>query len=324
MPPGRKNGNDIDADSILEAEKIKLQPVKESDMNVEDPEEDVDDPTSSTEPSNLTSKKDKSAEETDPNKIMHKCIMNHCSEIKGSSHKQSCTNKKPLKVPVSGLLQHYFLHYREQGFWNTLCPKTNPEDHQRIEHYRCNICNQKFRVKEKGDPEPQRQSFLYHYAIAHGKIIDAIREDLDLDGGKIEEVFEILKKYNPDMRKFFNEGTETSFDKEPFSIGEQCEWKIRQMQSGAAPTPQRYIRAMEEPLKCPFQDRSDCKDMSNNRNVGTLKLHLFYHYLDFWKVSVPEINGTEYKCDECGKKIKCFKSKCIANNNHLSPSDTTQ
>ena len=28
----------------------------------------------------------------------------------------------------------------------------------------------------------------------------AIREDLDLDGGKIEEVFEILKKYNPDMR----------------------------------------------------------------------------------------------------------------------------
>ena len=31
--------------------------------------------------------RDKSAEETDPNKIMHKCIMNHCSEIKGSSHK---------------------------------------------------------------------------------------------------------------------------------------------------------------------------------------------------------------------------------------------
>ena len=33
------------------------------------------------------------------------------------------------------------LHYREQGFWNTLCPKTNPEDHQRIEHYRLGLAN---------------------------------------------------------------------------------------------------------------------------------------------------------------------------------------
>lgn len=315
MPARRKAArkrkrDDIDADSILEAEQIKLQPVKDSELNAEDPEEDIDDPSTAPAPAQNSEK----PKETNPDKIMYTCIMNQCSEVKGTSVKQSCTFKKPIETPVSGILSHYYLHYRAQGHWDKICPPTNPDDLQRIESYQCSLCGQKFRCNKsdtKSDPEPARMSFLYHYAIFHGKMIDAIREDPDLDPAQIEAVLKTLQTYLPDVRKFITEGTGTPFDKEPFTIGEQCEWKLKQMQSGAIPTPPSYVRAMEDSFKCPFADRSDCKDLCNNRNPGTLKLHLFYHFLDFWKTSVPEFDGTESKCNDCGKRLNALNPSAL-------------
>jgi hypothetical protein len=305
-----KSNDQDDADSILEAKEILLDPVKDSEVGVEDPEEDVDDPGSTNKPAtavgtNIVQNNSGNVKkiEKPPHKIMHTCIMNKCSDVKGPTANKSCTKKRPLEIPVTEILSHYFLHYREQGHWSKVVPPTKPEDKLRIESFSCNLCSQRFRCnREKSDPEPARASFLYHYAIHHGKIINTIQEDPDLDPEKAEEVIKIIYKYNPDSRNFIDKGTETSFDKEPFTIHEHCEWKLKQMQNGTIPIPHNYPRSMEAPLKCPFGDRDDCKDKSNI-GANNLKLHLFHHYLDFWKERVPELTGTEYKCQECGKRL---------------------
>eukprot|EP00088_Acartia_fossae_P038642 TRINITY_DN4008_c0_g1_i15.p1 TRINITY_DN4008_c0_g1~~TRINITY_DN4008_c0_g1_i15.p1 ORF type:complete len:543 (-),score=117.81 TRINITY_DN4008_c0_g1_i15:196-1824(-) len=290
-------------DSILEADKIILQPVK----NQEDPEEDVDDPGPPPEvarderTSNGVEDQDEPTPE-DIEKIKHKCLMTS-SEIKGPAIKTPCLKDKPLVMPFKDILQHYFMHYRIEGQWSKLVPPTNHEDRGRIESYQCNICKSRFRANRKEEnPEPARSSLIYHLCMQHGKLIDTIREDANLEPEKIESLLNILYKYDSDVRKFIINGADKCSKDELFSINENCEWRIKNMQ---APSRVSFNR---DKFTCPFNELKDCKEYDNGQ---ALKMHLFQHYRAFWQDTVPQFTKSDAKCTICQKRQTALNPEAL-------------
>jgi len=280
-------------DAILEAKEVAVQPVKNN--AAIDPEEDPDDP-----------KKDDGNELTekpvDISKIRHTCQMPEVIEL--TRNGSLCTIRTPHKMSVNEIIPHYYQHYTERGVWDKIIPPTTEEDKVRIESFKCKICNQRFKASNKmNDPEPARKSFMYHWAVVHGKIIDEIQKDKEFDG---ETVLELLDKYVPDFRKFIQEGTESAFDTEPYTINNYHDYTLKKMvmEDGDKILP---IYNQKVYLKCPFSDLDDCKTLERNTNRDALRIHLYEHYLPYWDLRVPKYadGTTEIKCkvEGCGKKI---------------------
>ena len=59
-------------------------------------------------------------------------------------------------------------------------------------------------------------------------------------------------------------------------------------------------RAVKQLIKCP-----KCSKYDRNKDPENLKLHIFHHYLDYWKDKIPVIEGKETSCEQCShvKKI---------------------
>ena len=133
---------------------------------------------------------------------------------------------------------------------------------------------------------PARGSFLCHWATEHGKVLEAMRNDNMVD---MTPVISLINQHDERMRKFLTEGTKTIHDKNPVKVLESLTWRI---QKDSSRTPNR--RKTKSILKCP-----KCSAFDKNRDPNNLKLHMFHHYLDYWRESVPVLERRETVCEQC-------------------------
>jgi len=196
-----------------------------------------------------------------------------------------CGETSPCQIPYPKVKLHYLMHYMSRGMWNHIVPKPSQEENMRIIAYICNICGKTFNNKIKKIFEGWK-GFLCHYAIQHGKLIDAMKKESDVD---MLEVLDIVKEEDSAMKNFIDNGTDTAADDCPFKI---CMDK--------------YVtkKPIKEKLKCPH-----CGDMDNNKDINNLKLHIIHHYHHYWDGKLPEITRKDINCN------KCYPSRRIAGAN---------
>ena len=133
---------------------------------------------------------------------------------------------------------------------------------------------------------PARGSFICHWAKDHGKVIDAMKSDTKVN---MTEVLSLLGGQDERMRGFIEQGTSTGYDKSPVKIlklstGSQSNTKVQQN---------------KELIKCP-----KCSKFDKNKCKNSLKLHLFHHYLDFWKDKIPQFSSKSTLCEQCSPPKK--------------------
>jgi len=264
--------------------------------------------------------------EGQPGHEYHVCRMSSISQLKDCSASKRCVQGAPLKVKLADIADHYYHHYRDRNYWDKFVSPITEEDrrNKKWESFQCKLCDTKFKViygTNPPDPDSRRYSFCYHFAFYHGKLIDAMQEDKEID---MEPVLEILKKYHSAFRKFIEEGTDEKYSDKPGNkpciARESCEWKMRygsnskQIGGGGqvppsisiANNPVRFFNANIHRVSswaCPFNDRPDCKNAAHEKTATSLKIHLYNHYFDFWSDIVPEMTSKKVKCQDCGKPV---------------------
>ena len=67
-----------------------------------------------------------------------------------------------------------------------------------------------------------RGSFICHLATEHGKLLDVMRNDKEVD---MTEVIDFLGANDNAFKKFIDEGTVTPFDDDLFIMRESIYWK---------------------------------------------------------------------------------------------------
>jgi len=184
---------------------------------------------------------------------------------------------------------HYVIHYIKRGVWDCLVPELLETDKPRIDGFQCNICQKKFRNNHSKEEYPARGSFICHFATEHGKIIDAMRND---DLVNMKPVLDILENSDDRLGKFVRNGTVTPHDTDPVKVVESITWRIQQ--DGFNIQAQNRGRPFKTIIKCP-----KCNEFDKNKDQNNLKLHIFHHYLDFWKDKVPVMTKKETVCDRC-------------------------
>ena len=134
---------------------------------------------------------------------------------------------------------------------------------------------------------PARGSFICHWARDHGKLIDAMKSDREVD---MTQVMSLLSSQDERMRGFIEKGTRTGCDRKPV--------KILKVSKGSKTN--TNAQQIKELIKCP-----KCSKFDKNRCKNSLKLHLFHHYLEFWKEKVPQFSSKSTLCEQCSppKKI---------------------
>jgi len=242
--------------------------------------------------------------------------MSVVAPLPSNNASERCVSGAPLKVKLKEIPKHYYMHYRERKHWDNdkcIAPITEEEiKFKRYESFQCKICDAKFRVRDD-NPNQARSSFIYHFAIGDGKIVDAMMEDPIVD---MEPVLDILQKHNvANLRQFIPNGTTVTYSGGPCIARDSCDWKIRdQKENGgkggsATSKTNNMVRLYNvtknrvNPLACPFNDLDDCKKYVHEKKPEDLKLHLFKHYIGYWKTIVPEMSRTEVKCKDCARKI---------------------
>ena len=128
---------------------------------------------------------------------------------------------------------------------------------------------------------PARGSIICHWATEHGKVIEAMKADKEVD---MSQVLSLLKSQDERMRGFIERGTKTGCDRNPVKI-------LKSLNGGNLNANSQQQRIL---IKCP-----KCSKLDKNRCKNSLKLHLFHHYLDFWKEKVPQIESKSTICEQC-------------------------
>ena len=203
-----------------------------------------------------------------------------------------CTKNHPALVTHEKMCLHYVIHYIKRGYWQNIIPELTERDKQRIEAFQCNVCKKKFRNNHAKGEYPGRGSFICHWATEHGKLVEAMKTDPDIDMSQVMKVFE---KHDERVGDFIRNGTKTKFDKNPVKEIESITWRIQQGDKNKT----SQVKPIKQVIKCP-----KCSDCDRNKDVNNLKLHIFHHYLDFWKDKIPEIEGKEIYCDQCSPEKK--------------------
>ena len=114
-----------------------------------------------------------------------------------------------------------------------------------------------------------------------------MKSDREVD---MTEVMSLLGSQDERMRGFIEQGTRTGCDRKPVKI-------LKVSKEGKTITNAKQIKEL---MKCP-----KCSKFDKNRCKNSLKLHLFHHYLEFWKEKVPQFSSTSTLCEQCSppKKI---------------------
>ena len=95
----------------------------------------------------------------------------------------ACKPGKPAFLPVDKLKLHYVVHYMLRGTWSEIVPEE--EDESRIEAYKCNICQKRFKNNYEKKEFPARGSIICHIATDHGRLIDAMKKDDKVDMSEV-------------------------------------------------------------------------------------------------------------------------------------------
>ena len=66
-----------------------------------------------------------------------------------------------------------------RGTWSDIVPEE--VDEGRVEAYKCNICQKKFKNNYDKKEFPARGSVICHIATDHGRLIEAMKNDSEID-----------------------------------------------------------------------------------------------------------------------------------------------
>ena len=86
-----------------------------------------------------------------------------------------CIPGNPAFLPIEKLKLHYVAHYMLRGTWSDIVPEE--VDEGRVEAYKCNICQKRFKNYYEKKEFPARGSVICHIATDHGKLTDAMKND---------------------------------------------------------------------------------------------------------------------------------------------------
>jgi len=118
----------------------------------------------------------------------HQCVMSKVNEINIVT--ELCTAESPATINYDKMCLHYVIHYIKRGTWDKIIPEITEEEKPRIDGYQCNVCNKKFRNNHSRGEYPARGSFICHWATEHGKVVEAMRDDVEVDMDTVLELFE--------------------------------------------------------------------------------------------------------------------------------------
>jgi len=329
---------DTDVDQLLNSDtesNAHSEPEKELPTQAEEQksDSDVDDPEPmKSEPIIKPFRSRSKLVDVVPEKTHHLCVMAKISPLDSSTSRSRCNEKNPQNIQTKDAITHYYQHYLKRKIWDKALPPCDVSSN--IEWFQCKLCDMKFKVKLNEDPAPYRCSFLYHWATYHGKIIDAMQEDREVE---MTMVLEILAKSDTKMKEFISNGTDKEFDEEPASIRRYCDWKVvtnlnSLNNKGASPGPGRpsTIQSMAAttasssgtPVVRQINYRGGdgqffrchkCSQMDQNKEAMTLKLHMYLHYIDFWKdLELPKGELTA-KCKECNRPQTAGNAAALRN-----------
>lgn len=155
----------------------------------------------------------------------------------------------------------------------------------KVEGYQCKVCAKSFKNDLVKRVYPAWGSFICHWAKDHGKLIDAMKSDTKVN---MTEVLSLLGGQDVRMRGFIEQGTSTGYDRRPVKI----------LKTGSKTN--TNTQQNKELMKCP-----KCSKFNKNKCKNSLKLHLFHHYLEFWKDKIPQFSSKSTLCEQCSppKKI---------------------
>jgi hypothetical protein len=86
-----------------------------------------------------------------------------------------CSPGNPAFLPIEKLKLHYVAHYMLRGTWSDIVPEE--VDEGRVEAYKCNICQKRFKNYYEKKEFPARGSVICHIATDHGRLTDAMKND---------------------------------------------------------------------------------------------------------------------------------------------------
>jgi hypothetical protein len=110
-----------------------------------------------------------------------------------------------------------------RGSWDHIIPEEDQNDLGRIEYYQCNLCQRRFRNNHDKKEYPGRGSMLCHVATEHGKLLDAMRNDEQVN---MQAEITLLDDY--EKGKFIEkQPSDTVADKDLVQIKESILWKIK-------------------------------------------------------------------------------------------------
>ena len=91
----------------------------------------------------------------------------------------ACREGKPAFLTIDKIKLHYVVHYMLRGAWSSIVPEE--ADESRIEAYKCNICQRRFKNNFEKKEFPARGSVICHLATDHGLLLEAMRNDDEVD-----------------------------------------------------------------------------------------------------------------------------------------------
>jgi hypothetical protein len=215
---------------------------------------------------------------------------------------------------------HYVVHYLHRGAFNHIVPELQGDDRAKVEGYECNVCGKKFKNNVAKSEYPARGSFVCHLATEHGKILDAMRDDTEID---MSNVIELLKTYDKQFREFSITGTKTDKDDNLVTVKESLYWRMQHSAAAAKAngnnkdntntvsiTPKSFYPQNKSAPQYPsfggYFCCPKCDQMKRNRDRASLRIHLFQHYRERWADRLKRVakdDAKEINCDACKKKV---------------------
>ena len=105
----------------------------------------------------------------------------------------ACSPDKPANLTLEKLKLHYVVHYMLRGTWSDIVPEE--VDEGRIEAYKCNICQKKFKNNYDKKEFPARGSVICHIATDHGRLIEAMKKDTEINMQSVRVLSYYLSYY---------------------------------------------------------------------------------------------------------------------------------
>ena len=111
--------------------------------------------------------------------LTYRCKLSRIPVSRPINGQDACSPDKPANLTLEKLKLHYVVHYMLRGTWSDIVPEE--VDEGRVEAYKCNICQKKFKNNYEKKEFPARGSVICHIATDHGRLIEAMKKDSEID-----------------------------------------------------------------------------------------------------------------------------------------------